>query len=329
MHENRRYVKLARSPHPCREHDPADHDGDPCQLDRRRALVHEHDREQHRCDGLHRQHDRAERGRRRAATRPRSAASRAPATSMRASTSQAKTPSQVRSSSSPSSHPAAGSRPRWRASRGRALRRSADIGRAGSEHEQEARVGHGSQQPEENAERGVASVGSRADDAGDQDDADQDDRHGGRAPAPPGARRAAARLRSGRARPARCRAPSRGRRRPRRSSDARGSGRRRRSSPRATRAARALRHATRSGAAPTRRAEQRRQRIGAAVEGGRRRRHVGEPHQDPGERNARRPRQARAPDGPRTHKQAESRTPLAMTITITAARTSRYTTNTV
>ena len=39
------------SPQPRRENDPADDDGDPCQLHRRRVLVHEHDREQTAATG--------------------------------------------------------------------------------------------------------------------------------------------------------------------------------------------------------------------------------------------------------------------------------------
>jgi hypothetical protein len=200
--------------------------------------------------------------------------------------------------------------------------RAADVGRAGSEREQETCVGNGRQEPEEDAERRVASVRTGADDAGDQDDADEDDRHCRRHPPAralreeqPGGDRDEHHLHVAE----------------------------HRREPRSDRCDRVVPEDQVSGeetpgkpcepaCAPLPRAvapalqerdrEQRRQRIEAAVEGRRRRGHVREPHENPGERDARGAGDEQW-DRPRAQKPAE-RAPVMMRRITTAAAISRY-----
>jgi hypothetical protein len=55
---------------------------------------------------------------------------------------------------------------------------AADVSRAGPERQEEAGVGDGREDAEEDTEAWIASVGAFPDHAGDQDDPDQDDRDG-------------------------------------------------------------------------------------------------------------------------------------------------------
>ena len=200
--------------------------------------------------------------------------------------------------------------------------RAAHVGRAGPERQQEARVGNRRQQPEEDAERRIAAVSTRADDAGDQDDADQDDRHRGRhSPGGP----------LGEQQPGGDRDEH----------DLDVAEHRRETGPDCRDRVvpedqiggeEAACEPCEPACVPLPRAvaatldqrdrEQRRQRVEAAVERRRRRRHVGEPNEDPGERDAGGPGDEER-DRPRAQKPAE-RAPVRISRITTAAAISRY-----